>query len=284
MDPLVWERRPAFDRPTVVAAFRGWNDAGRAASGAVAHLRETWRAERFASIDPEEFFDFQATRPEVRSVEDEKRVIDWPGNELCLARPDGRDVILLDGVEPNTRWRTFCSVVSSLAHEVGANRFLAVGAFLADVPHRAPVPLIGGLSDPIERDRLGLLPSDYEGPTGITGVLSATLAAEGLRSESVWAAVPHYAPNDDPKAALALARIAARVLGVSADVSDLVPEADAWEREVDEAVAGNDTLMHYVSELEEAEGSELTASPSGEEIAAEVERFLRDQRPGNERP
>jgi len=281
MDPLVWERRPAFDAPVIVAAFRGWNDAGRAASGAVTHLRELWSAERFASIDPEEFFDFQATRPEVRLVDGETREVEWPENELLLARVEGRDVILLDGVEPNTRWRTFCGAVAGLARETRAERFLALGAFLADVPHRAPVPLIGGLSDPIERDRLGLLPSNYEGPTGITGVVSTTLASEGVRSESIWAAVPHYAPNDDPKAAMALARTAARVIGVSADVSELLDAADAWEREVDEAVAGNETLGRYVSELEEAEAAE---APSGEELAAEVERFLRDQRPGNERP
>ena len=281
MDSLIWERRPAFERPVIVAAFRGWNDAGRAASGAVTHLRESWEAERFASIDPEEFFDFQATRPEVRLVDGETREIEWPANELLLARAGGRDVILLDGTEPNTRWRTFCGAVASVARDSSAERFLALGAFLADVPHRSPVPLIGSLIDPVERDRLGLLPSNYEGPTGITGVISSTLSAEGLRSESLWAAVPHYAPDDDPKAALALARTAASVLGVSADLSELFPAADEWEREVDEVVAGNDNLTQYVSELEEAEASE---APSGDEIAAEVERFLRDQRPGNERP
>jgi hypothetical protein len=281
MEPLVWEQRPTFERPAIVAAFRGWNDAGRAASGAVAHLRESWGAERFASIDPEEFFDFQATRPEVRLVDGETREIEWPMNELLHARPGGRDVILVDGAEPNTRWRTFCGAIAGLARDAGADRFLALGAFLADVPHRSPVALVGSLNDPVSRDRLGLLPSNYDGPTGITGVLSNALAAEGLRSESLWAAVPHYAPNDDPKAALALARTAAEVLGVSADLSELLPAADEWEREVDEVVAGNDSLTRYVSELEEAEASE---SPSGDEIAAEVERFLRDQRPGNERP
>jgi proteasome assembly chaperone (PAC2) family protein len=281
MDALIWERRPAFDRPAIVAAFRGWNDAGRAASGAVEHLREVWNAEPFASIDPEEFFDFQATRPEVRLVDGETREVEWPANELLHARVDGRDVILLDGVEPNTRWRTFCAAIAAMAREVGAERFLSLGAFLADVPHRSPVPLIGSLGDPLERDRLGLLPSNYEGPTGITGVLSSTLASEGLRSESLWAAVPHYAPNDDPKATMALARTAARVLGVSADVSELLPAADEWEREVDDVVAGNDSLTRYVSDLEEAEASE---SPSGDEIAAEVERFLRDQRGGRDLP
>jgi predicted ATP-grasp superfamily ATP-dependent carboligase len=281
MDPLVWQRRPTLERPAIVAAFRGWNDAGRAASGAVEHLREAWGAEAFASIDPEEFFDFQATRPEVRLVEGETRQIDWPANEILHAKPDGRDVVLLDGVEPNTRWRTFTATIGGLARDLGAERFLSLGAFLADVPHRSPVPLIGSLADPVERDRLGLLPSNYEGPTGITGVVSAALTSNGLRSESLWAAVPHYAPNDDPKAAMALARTAARVLGVSADVSELLPAADEWEREVDEVVAGNDTLTQYVSELEEAEASE---APTGEEIAAEVERFLRDQRGGKDQP
>src|SRR3954470_11409585 len=155
MDPLVWERRPTLERPAIVAAFRGWNDAGRAASGAVTHLRESWGAERFASVDPEEFFDFQATRPEVRLVDGETREIEWPANELLHARAGARDVILIDGVEPNTRWRAFCAAIAKLARDAGAERFLSLGAFLADVPHRSPVPLVGSLTDPLDRDRLG---------------------------------------------------------------------------------------------------------------------------------
>jgi predicted ATP-grasp superfamily ATP-dependent carboligase len=286
MDHLIWNGRPEIHRPAIVAAFRGWNDAGEAASGAVGFLKEHWQATRIASIDPEEFYDFQVTRPEVRHVEGATRHIEWPANEFFAARVGGTDVVLLEGIEPNIRWRTFCQAVGRLAREVGARRFIGLGAFLADVPHRASVPLLGSVPDAAERERFGLLPTNYEGPTGITGVLQDALGSAGLRSETFWAAVSHYAPpGDNPKATLGLVDLVAAVLEVPVDSSELIPLADAWEEQVSEIVAENDTLAQYVTRLEEVGGSPLGAAgepPSGEELAAEVERFLRDQSPGAE--
>jgi hypothetical protein len=284
VEHLIWEERPALRRPVLVGAFRGWNDAGEAATGSISYLRELWQANRFARIDPEEFYDFQVTRPEVRHLEGRSRRIEWPVNEFSSARVGEQDIVLLEGIEPNVRWRTFCSVVGRLAAEVGAERFIGLGAFLADVPHRAPVPLLGSIPDVSERDRFGLLPTNYEGPTGILGVLADALGASGLRSQSYWAAVSHYAPTgENPKATLGLVDLVARMLDVPVDTGDLLPLADAWEEQVSEIVADNDTLAQYVTHLEEIGESELapgTEPPSGDELAAEVERFLRDQSPG----
>ncbi|MDP9296848.1 MAG: PAC2 family protein [Actinomycetota bacterium] len=284
MDHLNWNERPEIRRPVIVAAFRGWNDAGEAASGAISYLKERWEASRIASIDPEEFYDFQVARPEVRHVDGVTRRIEWPANEFFAARIAGKDVVLFEGVEPNIRWRNFCQVVGRLAREVGAQRFIGLGAFLADVPHRGSVPLLGSVPDAAERGRFGLLPTNYEGPTGITGVLQDALAGSGLRAESFWAAVPHYAaPGDNPKATLGLVDLVTALLEVPVDTSDLIPLADAWEEQVSETVAENDTLAQYVERLEEVGGSGLSPAgeaPGGEELAAEVERFLRDQSPG----
>ena len=206
MDELRLIERPSLDRPILVASFRGWNDGGQGATLATGYLAKLWGAERFAEIDPEGFFDFQATRPHVTLVDGMSRRIDWPENALFHASVDGeRDAVLLMGVEPNLRWRTFTDLVVGLAKDLGVELVVTLGALLADVPHTRPAPVTGTASDPDLIERLGLQASRYEGPTGIVGVLHDACRRAGIPSASLWAAVPHYvslAPS--PRAALAL--------------------------------------------------------------------------------
>src|SRR5437868_10302438 len=195
MHPLEWEYRPdGLRAPALVCAFKGWNDAADAASTALTFVGSTLGAQRFATIDPEEFYDFQSTRPQVKLVEGETRQIVWPATELYEARVPRapRDLILMVGSEPSMRWRTFTKVIVELAEALGTQLVVTLGALLADVPHTRPVSVTGLASDPVLISRLGLTRSTYEGPTGIIGVLHAACQQDGLPSASLWAAVPHY--------------------------------------------------------------------------------------------
>jgi proteasome assembly chaperone (PAC2) family protein len=265
----------------LVSAFRGWNDGAQGASLAAGYLAQSWSARRFADIDPEEFYDFQATRPHVALVEGLTRRIDWPENAFYHADLPGqdRDVVLLLGIEPNLRWRTFCEEIVGLAQELGIELVVTVGALLADVPHTRPSPVTGSASDPDLVRELGLAASRYEGPTGIVGVLHDACRRAGLPSASLWAAVPHYASlATSPKAALALCRRLSALLSTEVDVTELERAAEAYERQVSEAVAQDDETEAYVRELEQrrdALGEELDV-PSGDALAAELTRFLRE--------
>src|SRR6266511_610462 len=213
---------PSLTRPVLISAFRGWNDGGQGASLAGGYLAKSWDAERFAEIDPEEFFDFQATRPHVSLVEGMTRRIDWPENAFYHAPLPGtdRDAVLLLGIEPNLRWRTFASLVLDLAQELGVEIFVSLGALLADVPHTRPAPVTGSASDPELVASLGLQQSRYQGPTGIVGVLHDAFRIGGIPSASLWAAVPHYVSlTPSPRAAYALAERLADLLGGTIDVS-----------------------------------------------------------------
>jgi proteasome assembly chaperone (PAC2) family protein len=264
-----------------VAAFRGWNDGAQGASLAASFLAQTWGAERFADIDPEEFYDFQAVRPHVRLEEGVTRKIDWPENVFYSAEipGTGRDAIILLGVEPNTHWRTFTEEISGLAVELGIELVVTLGALLADVPHTRPAPVTGSASDPALVEELGLTSSRYEGPTGIVGVLHDSCRAAGLSSASLWAAVPHYVSlAASPKAALALSERLAALLGTTLDLSDLERAAEAYELQVTAAVAQDEETEAYVHELEtrrDALGEELDV-PSGDSLAAELTRFLKE--------
>jgi predicted ATP-grasp superfamily ATP-dependent carboligase len=279
VDAVEFSRRPTLDRPTVVTAFRGWNDAGEAASGALDLLRQRWRAEPFATIDPEEFYDFQVNRPTVRLMDGVTRTIEWPESVFAHASPEGRDVVLFSSTEPNNRWRGFASTVIDVARDLGADRLVTLGAFLADVPHTRPVPIAGSASDPEEAERLGLSTSRYEGPTGIVGVLHDLSNRSGLPSLSLWAATPHYAPSGpNPKATGALVAGVSTLLDVKVDPGDLPDAAQTWESALSEAVKENEPLSEYVRRLEQAYEPELGISlRTGESLAAEVERFLREQ-------
>lgn len=280
VDHILVEQQPALDRPVIVLAFRGWNDGGEAASGAADFVKHQWGARRFAQIDPEEFFDFQVARPTVQLAAGTTRKIEWPANEFHHARIDDRDVVIFVGIEPNMKWRTFSTSIVSFGREVGAEKLITLGAFLADVPHTRQVPVVGSASSPEEAEALGLTPSQYEGPTGIVGVTHDIANRSGLSSVSFWAAVPHYIPAGvNPKATLALVERLTSYLGVDANAAELSAAADAWEENITEQVRENETLSSYVGRLEEAESEQfnITDPPSGDELAAEIERFLKER-------
>ncbi len=269
---------PAVERPVLITAFRGWNDGGQGATMAAGFLARHWAAERFADIDPEDFFDFQATRPQVSLEDGITRHIEWPENEFLHARVEslGRDVILLLGVEPNLRWRTFSALIVGLAQQLGVDLVISLGALLADVPHTRPAPVSGTASTPELVEQLELEQSRYEGPTGIVGVLHDAFREAGIPSASLWAAVPHYVSmTPSPRAALALCDRLAELLGGAIDLTELREASDAYERQVSEAVVGDTETLQYVEELEQRtdafDGDDL---PSGDALAAELSRFL----------
>jgi proteasome assembly chaperone (PAC2) family protein len=285
--------RPSLERPVLVGAFRGWSDGGQAATLATGYLAKLWNAEKFADIDPELFVDFQSTRPHVSLEEGRTRRIDWPENAFFRARIPGagRDAILLVGVEPNYRWRTFAELVTDLARDLGAELVVMLGALLADVPHTRSSPVTGAATDPQLVDELGLQLSRYEGPTGIVGVLLDACRRAGIPSVSLWAAVPHYvslAPS--PRAARALCDRLSEVLAIDIDVGELAEAETAYVEQVSEAVASDAETAAYVEELEQRADSldwleESGGLPSGEALAAEIARFLRErERNGGKEP
>jgi predicted ATP-grasp superfamily ATP-dependent carboligase len=281
-DELRIDHRPELERPVLVAAFRGWNDGAQAASLAAGYLAKTWGAERFAELEPEGFFDFQATRPHVSLVEGLTRRIDWPETVFYHARPDGleRDVVLLLGIEPNLRWRTFTDLVVGLARELGVELLITLGALLADVPHTRAAPVTGSATDSELVERLGLSASRYEGPTGIVGVLHDACGQQGIPSASLWAAVPHYVSlTPSPKGALALCERLGALIGVEVEADELEEAAQSYEEQVSEAVATDEETASYVDELERRADQleETTDLPSGDALAAELTRFLRER-------
>lgn len=284
MDHVRWHDRPKLHRPVLVAAFEGWNDAGDAASGAVRYLRDRWGARPFAALDPEEFYDFSTTRPEVRLSEGITREIVWPVNEFSAATlPNGSgDVAVLLGTEPQLRWRTFSDQIVDVARALGVELVVTLGALLADVAHTRPVKITGTAADDELVARLDLTRSTYEGPTGIVGVLHDACGRAKLPSASLWAAVPHYvAATPSPKASLALIERAARLLSTSVMTADLQTRALDYERQVSEIVASDEDVAAYVQRLESSADQDDMANmelPSAESLAAEVERFLRDER------
>jgi proteasome assembly chaperone (PAC2) family protein len=290
MEHVQWSSRPTLRSPVLIVAFTGWNDAGDAASGAVRHLIEAWRAEHVASMDPEEFYDFGTTRPMVRLTDGQTREIVWPSNELWAASTPGADVLLLLGVEPQLRWRTFCRQITAIAAEQEVTLVLTLGALLADVAHSRPVSLIGTATDQTLIDRYKLARSPYEGPTGIVGVLHDACGVAGLPSASLWAAVPAYAASVvSPKAALALVERAAAIVGAPVSMRTLEASVGTYEDEVSELVAADDDLASYVGRLETATDDEAdedeepevvdhgAEDATVEQFVEDVERFLRDQ-------
>jgi proteasome assembly chaperone (PAC2) family protein len=282
MDELQISSRPELERPVLIGAFRGWNDGGQGASLAAGYLAKLWEAKRFAEIDPENFFDFQATRPHVSLEEGLTRKIDWPATVFYHARPPelDRDVVLLLGMEPNLRWRTFTDMIVGFLNELGIELVVTLGALLADVPHTRPCPVTGSATDKELVERLGLSASRYEGPTGIVGVLHDACRRAGISSASLWAAVPHYVSlTPSPKAALALSDRLADLLEAEIDTSELAEASENYAEQVSEAVASDPDTAAYIEELEQradtlAEEADL---PSGDTLAAELTRFLREQ-------
>jgi predicted ATP-grasp superfamily ATP-dependent carboligase len=283
--PLIWDRRPDELRaPAMICAFQGWNDAGDSASSAVAFLASALNARRFARMDSQEFYDFQANRPCIRLSEGSAEEIIWPTVEVfeAFAPRAPRDLVLVQGVEPSMRWRAFSAHLVDLAEALGVQVIVSLGALLGDVAHSRPVTMTGYASDPSLVQRLGIDPSSYEGPTGIVGVLHSTCVEAGLPSASLWAGVPHYvAAAANPKAALALMRRVEGLVGVSVDVSDLELASADYERQVGIAVQSDPDIQAFVERLEQEADSEAELAPKevpdGDTLAREFQRFLKQR-------
>jgi proteasome assembly chaperone (PAC2) family protein len=274
--------RPELKRPVLVAAFRGWNDGGQGASLGAAYLAKQWGAERFAEIEPETFFDFQAVRPHVSLVDGETRRVDWPDNGFFHASIPGadRDAVLLLGIEPNLRWRTFSGLILDLAKDLGVEMVVTFGSLLADVPHTRPAPVTAAATDPALVAELGLEASRYEGPTGMVGIVHDKCRETEIASVSLWAAVPHYvslAPS--PRAALALVRRFGELMRIDIDLRELEQAASEYAEQVSEAVSTDAETAAYVEELEQRVDALAPEGdiPSGESLAAELSRFLRER-------
>jgi proteasome assembly chaperone (PAC2) family protein len=289
VDPLKWEGDlPNLRSPVMVCAFRGWNDAAAAASTALGAIATSLDAQIVARIDPEEFFDFQSTRPTITMDEGQTRRIEWPENNLIAAKVPSadRDLVLLDGTEPNLRWRTFSEAVATAADALGVELVVTLGSLIAEVSHTLPVPITGLASNTDMVDELELERSNYEGPTGIVGVVHDVCGKTGIDSASLWAAVPHYvAAVPNPKAALALLRRLEGLTGIAVEASELEEETTDYEEQIGRAVAANPEIEELVERIE-AEQVDLL-SPDGEElpsadsIAREFQRFLRQRGDGN---
>jgi proteasome assembly chaperone (PAC2) family protein len=290
MTDVIWRERPKLRAPVMVCAFKGWNDAGEAASAAVSYIRGSFDAREVGSIDPEEFYDFTAVRPTVKMVEGSTREIEWPENSFSVAPVPGAegDLVLLEGVEPSLRWRRFTEDVVTAAHDLGVRMVITLGALLADVPHSRPVSITGITSDEALVKRLGFEPPSYEGPTGIVGLIQQACAEAGLPAVSLWASVPHYvaaAPN--PKVALALVRAFEGTAGLAVDGADLESAADDYERQVTAAVASDPEVKAFVERLETQLDEDAAENPpdegelpSADTIASDFQRFLRQRGPG----
>jgi predicted ATP-grasp superfamily ATP-dependent carboligase len=272
-----FEREPRLSAPTMVAAFRGWNDAGGAATLAAGYLRAVADAERFAVIDPDPFIDYQQTRPTVQLVDGNVRHIDWPETEIYAS--ESHDLLLVVGVEPNLRWREFAGSVASVAARYRSPLVITLGALLADTPHTRPVPVSATASTSELIERFGLTPSTYEGPTGIVGVLHEACTRAGLASASLWAATPHYiSASPNPQAAMALLERLADLVGTPPPSPELGRAASEYALRVAAAIADDPDIASYVEQLEEQ--VDAREAPSGEELARDFQRYLRERREG----
>jgi hypothetical protein len=298
-----WSAQPSLRRPALVAAFSGWNDAGDAATDAVRFLSRTTSARPFASLDPEEYVDFQASRPSVELVDGVVRTVVWPSLTFSAGSParSARDLVLLLGVEPNLKWRAFCDDVISVARTTGCEIIVTAGALLGDTPHSRPIQCTGSATDEVLAARLGMQRSRYEGPTGIVGVLHDAVRRAGFPSASIWAPVPHYvATPPNPKCTRALLDKLRELLDLDLDLTELDIAASAWERSVSEVVAGDAEVTSYVERLEARYDAAVSEPawiadsadddddesdddwfdeddlPSGETLAEDFERYLRD--------
>jgi len=276
----------------LITAFSGWNDAAESATTAARYLSTAFGAEKFAEINPEEFYHFGLSRPYVRykSGSETEREIMWPTTDFSVARAPGlsRDLVIAVAGEPHLKWRTYCAAILELAQRCQITLVVTLGALLAEVPHTRPIRISGSASDPELAARLGVKPSRYEGPTGIVGVLNTACREQGLETASVWANVPHYISGiENPKATLALVRRVAPILGATIDASDLEEAGKQFDTNLKEIVAQNSKIANYVKKLESRDTEEpAPAAPGGPsdlppaaELVAEIEQFLRQQRP-----
>jgi proteasome assembly chaperone (PAC2) family protein len=284
VESLTWEGDlPHLRSPVLVCAFRGWNDAAAAASTALGSIANSLDAELIARIDPEDYFDFQSTRPTISLDEGQTRRIDWPENNLYAVRVPSadRDLVLLDGTEPNLRWRTFSETIATAADALGIEMIITLGALIAEVSHTLPVPITGLASSQDLVEELELERSNYEGPTGIVGVVHDLCRQSGIDSASLWAAVPHYvAAVPNPKAALALLRRLEGLTGIAVEASELEEETADYEEQIGRAVAANPEIEELVSRIEAEQADLLDGEselPNADTLAREFQRFLRQR-------
>jgi proteasome assembly chaperone (PAC2) family protein len=285
VDSIIWENQtPELRNPVLVATFSGWNDAASSASAALSAVADSLENELVARIDPEEYYDFQATRPQIELTEGRIRGVSWPENLIVAGRSEQveRDLLMISGTEPGTRWRTFCNNLLDVAERCGVETMVTFGALIADVAHTRPVPITGLATTDELIERLGFEDVAYEGPTGIVGVLHNIAKERDFTAASLWAAVPHYAaavPN--PKAALALMRRLEGLVGIPLDGSDLEDAAGSFESQVSQAVAANPEIKELVERLESQQDdlSDLAPDdvPSGDAIAEDFQDFLKRQ-------
>ncbi len=278
---------PLLREPIMIVAFSGWNDAAEAASGAVEHLLSGWRdksddvlPELIAEVESEDFYDFQVNRPIVSIDESEIRSITWPSTQVFgMAIPSmKRDLVIVTGVEPSMKWKSFTSELLDLADDLEVSLIVSLGSLLADTPHTRPITVTGTGAHPSIAHRLGVSVSKYEGPTGILGIIQDGCMRRGIDAISLWAAVPHYASNaPSPKATLALINTLEEFLNIKIPLSDLPDRADAWEREVNDLAADDSDIADYVKALEESKDAAELPEVSGDTIAKEFERYLRRQ-------
>ena len=280
-DPDARSELPRLVEPVLIAAFEGWNDAGEAASTALEHLELSWDATPLASIDPEEYYDFQVTRPLVRLTDGVTRKIEWQTTRLSVAQLPGteRHVVLVNGIEPNLRWRQFCAELLSYVERLGVTKVITLGALLTDTPHTRPTPVTGTSYDAASASELRVEPSSYQGPTGIVGVFQNACVEAGIPAMSFWAAVPHYVSQARvPKAAVALLHRVEEVLDVEVPLGALPEQAEEWERTVSEMAEADDEVREYVRQLEEQAAIDADTDvpeADGDAIAADFERYLR---------
>jgi proteasome assembly chaperone (PAC2) family protein len=284
VDSLSWEGDlPHLRSPVMVCAFRGWNDAAAAASTALTAVANSLDADLVAQVDPEEFFDFQSTRPTISMDEGQTRQIEWPENNVFAVRVPSadRDLVLLDGTEPNLRWRTFSETIATVADALGVEMVITLGALIAEVSHTLPVPITGLASSAELVEELELERSSYEGPTGIVGVVHDLCRRNGIDSASLWAAVPHYvAAVPNPKAALALLRRLEGLTGIAVEASELEEETADYEEQIGRAVAANPEIEELVSRIEAEQVDLLDEEgdlPNADTLAREFQRFLRQR-------
>ena len=278
---------PTLRNPVALAAFEGWNDAADAASGALDHLEQLWDAKEVAAIDPEDYYDFQVTRPHVKMAGGITRRIEWHTTRLSVAQIPGTDrhVVLVNGIEPNLRWRSFCAELLGHVERLGVTKVITLGALLTDTPHTRPTPVTGTSYDTSSAAELRVEPTSYQGPTGIVGVFQNACVEAGVPAVSFWASVPHYVSQARvPKAAVALLQVLEEQLDVEVPLGTLPEQAEEWERTVSEMAEADDEVREYVRQLEEqaeaqADDDDLSKA-SGDEIAADFERYLRRRGPG----
>jgi len=284
MEHVEWKTHPEVSDPILVIAFEGWNDAGDAATTAAKYISNRWDAVEIATIDPEQFYDFSSNRPVIHLGPDHERELTWPTNSFHhLQLDDGRDVIVMDGVEPRLKWRTFCEQVTSVADKLDVSLVVSLGALLAEVHHARPIEVVGSSTNSALAERLGVVSSSYEGPTGIVGVLQQAFSSAGTPAMSLWASVPTYVPSStSPKAALALVERLTALLDVPLAATDLQIASSSYERQIDDLLRDDDELADYAAQIllasvdDEPATRTTLAEVDSEELISELEQFLRD--------